>query len=363
MSSPHGTHTGYHIEPYHMNGLNWKLAPCNPKRNNITIVTGFMPDWWEEEYGITFRREFHAKPDVHKQTLVRMKEILQERFGRLPNFDYGSNYAESYPTERRYGDALIPALFGAKVSFDEASGHPYAEEMNLSDEEAIQLQVPNIADNPILKSIFDQRRDKDIPTVGELGFEGVVNIAHKLRGQQMFMDFIEKPHVIRHILEVVCETIEKVVLHVRKWQDTEGSRPTYFVNCDCLINMISGNMYSEQLLEFDKRLHTTFDLFGIHTCNWSIDPYLDALAEVGDLAYLDMGADSDIDRVHELFPGVEPSVFFHPETLRRMTESEIHKAITDLGKRIGRGYILFSDLEVGTTDGQIRTAYEAAANL
>ncbi len=119
----------------------------------------------------------------------------------------------------------------------------------------------------------------------------------------------------------------------------------------------------DQLLEFDKRFNESFEIFGIHTCNWSIDSYLDALVEIDGLAYLDMGADTDIERVHELFPGICPSVFFHPEKLRGLSEQEIEREITKLGKRIGRGYILFSDLEVGTTDSQIRVAYEAAASL
>ena len=66
--------------------------------------------------------------------------------------------------------------------------------------------------------------------------------------------------------------------------------------------MMSSRMYHQQLLEFDRRFGGSFDLFGIHTCNWTIDPYLEALAELPRLAYLDMGEQSDLDRVHDLLP-------------------------------------------------------------
>jgi hypothetical protein len=56
----------YHIQPYHMNGLNWRLVPDDPGRDNIVIVTGFMPSWWTEEYGITFGADFHLDLDVHR---------------------------------------------------------------------------------------------------------------------------------------------------------------------------------------------------------------------------------------------------------------------------------------------------------
>ena len=36
----HGT--GYHIQPYHINGLNWRVVPDGTDKGNITVVTGFM---------------------------------------------------------------------------------------------------------------------------------------------------------------------------------------------------------------------------------------------------------------------------------------------------------------------------------
>ena len=64
----------YHIQPYHMNGLNWRLVPDDPDRDNIVIVTGFMPSWWTEEYGITFGADFHLDLDVHRATLARIDQ-------------------------------------------------------------------------------------------------------------------------------------------------------------------------------------------------------------------------------------------------------------------------------------------------
>lgn len=346
-----------------MNGLNWRLVPDDPDRDNIVIVTGFMPSWWTKEYGITFGSDFHLNPDVHRNTLSRMEAILRERFGDLPNFYCGDNYATSHAMERRYGDALIPALFGCSVSFEDASGHPYADGLNLNDVEASNLTVPDMRNHPVTKLLFPDHKNTDFQTTGELGFEGVINIAYKLRGQELFIDMMSNPQRAHHIFEVVWETIDKFVHMVRDWQDPMHVKPTYFVNCDCVVNMISGEMYKNQLLEYEKRFSESFDIFGIHTCNWNIDPYLDALSELEGLAYLDMGADSDIEKVHKLFPDLSLSVFFHPEKLRNLLEQEIKKEIKELGKRIGKGYILFSDLEVGTTDSQIRAAYEAAANL
>jgi len=74
--------------------------------------------------------------------------------------------------------------------------------------------------------------------------------------------------------------------------------------------------------------------------------------------------ESDIDLVHRLFPDLTPSVFFYPpDEFRRLSIPQIKKETTELGKRIGRGYVLLQDIEVGTTDAQIEAAYEAASKL
>ena len=76
-----------------------------------------------------------------------------------------------------------------------------------------------------------------------------------------------------------------------------------------------------------------------------------------------MGEETDLEKVHQLFPDLAPTVFFHPEKLRNLTPARIKREITELGRKIERGYILFCDLEVGTTDRQIKAAYEAVSAL
>jgi hypothetical protein len=353
----------YRIQPYHMNGLNWRLAPEDPGRDNIAIVAGFMPSWWTQEYGITFGPEFHLDPEVHRATLARMEAILRQRFGDLPDFYCGDDYAAAYCLERRYGDALIPALFGGAVSFEDASGHPYAPSLRLSEAQAEALVSPDLAAHPIVRSLLPGPDAGARRVAGELGFEGVINIAYVLRDQALFLDMVDAPGRSHHLFDVTWQTIDAFVHRVRDWQDPGGRRPRHFVNCNCLVNMISPRLYREQLLEFDQRFRASFDLFGIHTCNWVVDPYLDALAEIPGLAYLDMGEGSDLERVHRLFPDLQPAVFVHPQRIVEMTELEIERHIDALGRRIGRGTILLSDLEAGTRDSQIRAAYEAAARL
>ncbi|MBZ5653448.1 MAG: hypothetical protein LAO18_23555, partial [Acidobacteriia bacterium] len=339
----------------------WRLVPSDRARNNITVVMGFMPSWWEHEYGIKFGRNFHLDRKFHVDSLVRMEQLLLDRFGDLPDFSHGEDYSGGCAFERMWGDALIPALFGCEVSFDGPSGHPYAYELGLDDSRVQGLTIPDIESHPVTQSLRPRGDREALGMKGELGFEGVINVAYKLRGQQLFVDMVDAPERARHIFEVVWKTIDEFVRMVRTWQDPLVDRPTYFVNCNCMVNMLSPQMYEEQLLEFDKRFAQQFELFGIHTCNWTVDPYLDSIKQIQDLAYLDMGADSNLEKVHELFPRLYPAVFLHPEEFRSLSPEDITKEVTRIGKALGKGYVLLSDLEVGTSDNQIRAAYEAAA--
>jgi len=355
---------GYCIQPYHMNGLNWRLAPENSETGNIVVVTGFMPAWWESEYNITFGTDFHTNFAVHQNTLSRMEAILRERFGDLPNFFYGDDYANSYACERRYGDGLVPALFGSRINFEDESGHSFAVDMDLTDEQVEKLTIPDLKHNPVVTSILDPNKGGYKRVSGELGFEGVINIAFKLRGQEIFIDMIQKKQLFHHLSSVVCETIDRLVHMVRKWQDPEHTRPTFFVTCNCLMNMISNEMYEEQLFSFDNSFSESFEMFGIHTCNWTVDPYLDTIAKIRDkIKYLDMGYYSDLDRVHKLFPELRPSVFIHPEIIRQSELNEVDEKVSELCRKLVSGYILLSDLEAGTDDRNIRKVYEIAAEF
>jgi hypothetical protein len=347
-----------------MNGCNWRIVPDGSETGNISVVTGFMPAWWEAEYGITFGTEFHKNFHVHQDTLTRMESLLKDRFGELPNFFYGDDYARTYPCERRYGDGFIPALFGSTINFEDESGHPFAGSMELSESQVENLTVPELTHNPVIQHLLPEKKGGFSRTSGELGFEGVLNIAFKLRGQEVFVDMVQRKVLFFHLCDVISRTIDKVVHLVREWQDPEHLKPTYFVTANCLMNMISNEMYREQLYEFDERFNKSFELFGIHTCNWKVDPYLESIAEINcDINYLDMGFESDIDKVHELFPDLRPAVFIHPEQLRQNTVDRIRMEITELCKKLGSGFILLSDLEAGTDDSKIRMVYETASKF
>jgi hypothetical protein len=244
------TTTEYTIQPYNMNGLNWRLVRTDTVRDNIIVATGFMPEWWQAEYGITFGRDFHLNPIVHRDTLSRMESILSERFGDLPNFFCGDDYANSWPMERRYGDGLMSAIFGGHVAFDDASGHPHPNLMNLGDEEALSLSATDAETGSVLKSLVDAWTEPALRRTGELGFEGLINVLYYLRGQQVFLDVYEGNRVFQHLSEVVFHTLTKVVCFFRHWQDPVGTKPSHFVNCDCLINMLSPKTYRERLLQY-----------------------------------------------------------------------------------------------------------------
>ncbi len=343
--------------------LNWHLVPDEQSEGEVTVVTGFLPTWWARNYGIIINEEWHINPEVRRESLIHMEEFLQERFSRLPNFFCGPGYKGSYPIEFAYGCELVPALFGCPLVYS-ADGYPFSNPLKLSQEQAIRLETPNLDNSPLLKSLWTIPPEQPNKRVtGQLGVEGVLNIALKLRGEEIFIDMLNDKPLACHIFEVITETLIQLVHKIRKWQDPQKNMPTYIVTSNCTVNMISGEMYQDLLLSYDLKLAHAFDIFGMHNCGWRVDPYIDSYAKIEDLAYLDMGGDTDIARVHKAFPQLSLTFFYPPDVFRRQNPDQIYTEIKNIGKAINKGYILLSDLDVGVGDEQVIAAYEAIRDI
>lgn len=51
---------------------------------------------------------------------------------------------------------------------------------------------------------------------------------------------------------------------------------------NCVVNMVSPEMYVEHMLPFDPRLRSEFESFGLHNCAWLVDPYMEPYSHIPD---------------------------------------------------------------------------------
>jgi hypothetical protein len=116
---------------------------------------------------------------------------------------------------------------------------------------------------------------------------------------------------------------------VQERQRASGFAVDQFSVSNCVMNMISPDSYAEFVRPFDARIAESFERFGVHTCNWDVTPYIEVLAGLPKLGYLDMGMMSDMRRVRETFPETYRAVLYSPVKLQESSLADIQATTPD----------------------------------
>ncbi|MCB2193096.1 MAG: uroporphyrinogen decarboxylase family protein, partial [Deltaproteobacteria bacterium] len=237
---------------------------------HIPLGVGFYPDWWKANFNITFGRDYYYDPDYRVEVGMKQQKALYERFG-----DVGLGQADPQPRPLiTFGMVMLPAIFGCEIVYEEAA-LPWAMPMNLSIEECDKLQKPDLTKvepmATVLKQI-DYLKGKYGKVVGDINVTGVQNLALKLRGEELYMDYFEEPEFAHRFLKFCAECI------IDLWQliypitgtgavdVTPMCDPSIFCVPNCTVEQISGDTYEEFGLPYDNMLAEACHPFGIHHC-------------------------------------------------------------------------------------------------
>jgi hypothetical protein len=132
---------------------------------------------------------------------------------------------------------------------------------------------------------------------------------------------------------------------------------------NCVMNMISPDMYSEFVFPYDKKIASNFERFGVHTCNWDITPYIDALRRLPKLGYLDMGMNSDLVRVKEIFPKTRRAVLYSPMALLEKPLESIALDLRRISEDLAPCDVVIADIQHATPDWKINSLLEMCRSL
>ena len=89
---------------------------------------------------------------------------------------------------------MLPAVFGCEIVFKDAL--PWAMPLNLSEDEVMKLEVPDLLQASPMTAMMrqiDYLQEKYGRVVGDINTTGVQNLALKLRGDQLYIDYFENP--------------------------------------------------------------------------------------------------------------------------------------------------------------------------
>ncbi len=323
-------------------------------RQHINLGVGFYPDWWHKNYGLSFGEDYYFDPEKRIKTRMEMDRLLHERFG-----DVGLGDPDPKPKPLiTFGMVMLPAIFGCEVVFEDEA-LPWAMPMNLPEDDCAKLTVPDIAGSHPMTEVLKQieyLKDKYGKVVGDINTTGVQNLALKIRGDSLYMDYFENPELAHHLLGVCTDAMIELFKLVYPITGT-GSvdvtpmcDPTLYCLPNCTVEQISGPTYDEFLLGYDNRIADTFKHMAIHHCG-SVDHVIEGYSKVHHLKFLEVGPNSDLARLRQAMgPDVAINARISPVLMKNGTPEEVAAEVKRL---IGMGAPLrnFSIDTVGLTDG------------
>jgi hypothetical protein len=339
--------------------------PADGTEPYLRPEVGFNPNWFHVRCGIDFSERWHEDPDYRLETVRVMAAEIGHRFQGHPI----GGVAEGQPPRDLltgvFGAAAMGRILGLSIRY-----FPNAWPANvgppLPDDAVAHLAPPDLGRNAFFQGILRQV-DRAVELTGSaegyLHWQGVLNTAYRLRGEAIFTDLIENPERAHRVFAVVTTTMMEGARALYADQRRHGFEVRFLSIANCMLNMISPAQYREHLLPYDLRLRDAFEVFGIHNCAWSIDPHMDAYAGIRDLAYIDMGLESDLPRARRLFPRARRNLLYTPMDLKNKRWPDIRADLDRIAAELGPCDLGLPDIEADVPDERILAALDYCRDL
>ncbi len=333
-----------------------RREPADGTETTMRVSLGFEPAWFVNRCGVDLGREWHADPCARSRALAIMKAELMQTFPEVPY------WREDDPRDLAtisgvYGAYPVPHLFGIGLRYYPDKWPELDPDRRLSLEKIEALDADQVLSSPALESLFEQMDliEREWGTVhGYLNWQGVLNNAFNIRGQEIFLDLYERPAFVHAFLDLIAEVMIRFAKRVQERQRRSGFEIDQLSVSNCVVNMISPDDYRTFVKPRDERIAREFEHFGVHTCNWDITPYIEVLAELPRLGYLDMGIMSNLRRVKATFPDARRAVLYSPWRLHQAPIGEIRLDMEKIRAELAPCDVVMADIQADTPDERVR---------
>jgi hypothetical protein len=317
---------------------------------------GFTPSWYRQHLDLDFGRRWHTDPAYRRETLLAMRGELRRSF---PGTAIGGIDRPNEPLDLltgTLGTCTVGGIYGLPIRYC-PDQWPTCEPQYLDDDQVDRLEPPDLDANPFFNALLAQLdwiAEREGRIEGYINWQGVLNNAHRLRGERLFFDLVDAPGRCRHLFACVAETMIDAARRVHRRQGASGAEVSFFTVSNCLVNMISPRQYETLLLPLDQRIAEAFDCLGIHNCAWNANPYLKVYTRVPDVAYIDMGLESDLERARMLFPRARRALMYKPMDLADKSQASIRDDLARIAAEYGPCDIVLADIDAGVPDERVR---------
>jgi hypothetical protein len=339
--------------------------PADGTESDMRVSLGFEPAWFHRRCGIDFSESWHKDPLYRSETLKQMKVELARAFPTVSSWDL--SITEDVATlSGCYGTYVLPQVFGMRLLYAKDRWPDLDPASRPTQEQIEHMNIRSLLAGPFVEELFNQMdtiASRWGKVHGYLNWQGVLNNAFHLRGQDLFLDMVERPDWIHAFFSKICEVMIQLASLVEEKQRRSGFYINQFSVSNCVVNMISPGMYREFVFPHDKKIALSFERFGVHTCNWNITPYVEAFRDLPNLGYLDMGMESDFVKVKALFPDTRRAVMYWPTRLQDASMEEMKRDLDRVHQELAPCDVVMADIQASTPDQRVNQFLEVCRCL
>jgi hypothetical protein len=187
------------------------------------------------------------------------------------------------------------------------------------------------------RALCDRLENKFGFLTGDVNFSGILNIALDLRGQDLFLDFYDRPDALRECFSTVASVIDRFTRDMARSTGTTSISvnrtvrhlaPAVFLHSECALTMISVEHYEKFLMPFDAAFSRSHRPFGIHYCGADPERFAEAFAKLPYLDFLDVGWGGDAKKLRAHLPETFLNLRLSPVEIMDQSKEEVREAIT-----------------------------------
>ena len=284
----------------------------------ITISGTLSKGWLAKTLGVAFDRDYYLDPEKRYAIDCKCNEYAAEQFPGMRLFYSESNLGQIDYWDKdqiQIGGIQPNLILGMCLGADFIPQDSYDADITpacLSGKKPADLPAPeNLLDHELIKLFEEQIRQVQddsqkqlcpIPPFfwdlsGRATIHGVMTSAQKFLGETFFMDMMTKPQQCLEILQWIADAFIVLCRHFSKI----AKLPITGVHVgECSSCMVSPELIERFVVPATSKIGRKVGPVRLHSCGPSTN-HLEAFSKITNLNSLDVGGDTSIRRVREIF--------------------------------------------------------------
>lgn len=340
----------------------------------LPVDVVFHPSWWNRHAGIVFDEDFFYHPLKRVEAEQLMERELYERFG---NYGLGKERELRLPVIGAVHNAagyILSEMLGCEVLYKPDA----APQVIPGNTGRLDISVEKAFKSDSFKkfsALLEKLKEKYGYLTGDINWSGVLNIALDIAGENVFMDFYERPEEVKIQFRKIADMMEKFVAGI--FHETGSSsisvnrnvrniKKPVFLHSECSHTMIDTEQYEEFLLPLDLEWSKKYRPFGIHYCGNDPHRYAEVFSKIKNLDFLDVGWGGDLKLLRKYLPDTFLNIRLDPVSINSFTEEDLAETITRLVSDSGNPYltgVCCINMDDRVEDSKIITMFETVSRL